>query len=126
MFSDERRRRPRFPFHAKGELSLRLLNHRGRLLDISLFGALFELGLFGLDAVAGDACRLTVLTLGEESLFAVDGVVTHARRNLLGIEFAGLDDERRQWLQRIGALNLAPAKLIDRKLPLLLQAWPVR
>jgi hypothetical protein len=126
MFPDERRRHPRFPFHAKGELSLDFMSYRGRLIDISLFGALFEVGLFELRIAHGDGCRLKVLTLADESLFAVDGMVAHARRNLIGIEFGALDDERREWLQRISALNLAPAKILDRKLPVLLQAWPVR
>lgn len=123
MTAEERRRLPRFPFHSKGELSLGLMAYRGALLDISLFGALFEAGLFHFNIAPGDACRLKILTLGDESMLAVDGEVAHVRKNLIGVRFHPLDEGGRRKLAHIGTLNLAPQKVFDRKLPFLLQAW---
>lgn len=123
MFSDNRRRHPRFPFHSKGELRLPFMAYRGVLIDISLFGALFEARLFQLNFAAGEICTLEILHLNDDSLFSVNGVVAHINNNLIGIQFALLDHDGQNKLRQVGMLNLAPAALLDRKLPALLQAW---
>jgi hypothetical protein len=123
MFPNEHRRIPRFPFHSKGELRLNFMAHRGTLLDISLFGALFESGLSQIEVAAGDNCVLKILSLSDATLFSVEGVVAHARQNMIGIEFDTPDERRITTLQEIGMLNLATPKLIDRSLSVLLQAW---
>lgn len=125
MLSDERRRHPRFPFHSKGELRLNFMAYRGALLDISLFGALFESRLFQPNITQGDECTLEILHLNDDSLFAVQGIVAHSSKNVTGIQFAPLDKERQNKLRQIGMLNLAPSNLLDRGLPALFQAWPV-
>jgi hypothetical protein len=123
MFSDERRHHPRFPFHSRGELRLHFMAYRGALLDISLFGALFESKLFQLNFGQGEHCTLEILHLNDDSLFAVEGTIAHTNNNLIGIQFKPLEKERQNKLRQIGMLNLAPSNLLDRKLPALLQAW---
>ena len=123
MFLHELRRHPRFPFHAKGELRLKFMAYRGDLIDISLFGALFEPGLFQLDVKPGESCSLEILHLNDDSLIAVKGVVAHASNNLIGIRFDPLEKEQENTLRQNGMLNLAPPCLINRELPALFQAW---
>jgi len=124
MFIDERRCSPRFPFHSKGELRLDFMTDRGTLIDISLFGALFESKLFQMNVAQGDDCTLEILNLSDDSLFAVQGLVAHIRNSLIGIQFVPLDKERQNKLRQIGMLNLAPTNLFNRRLPALFQAWP--
>ena len=121
MFPNEHRRIPRFPFHSRGELGLGFMAHRGVLVDISLYGALFEAGLAQLDVAVGDRCVLRVLSLADQILLSMDGAVAHARQNLVGIEFDTPDERRIGLLQQIGLLNLAPPKIINRSFPFLLQ-----
>ncbi len=123
MLSDDLRRHPRFPFHSKGELRLNLVAFRGELIDISLFGALFETRLHQMNVVRGDNCMLDILHSNDDSLLAVSGVVVHTNKNLIGIKFDELDKEREDTLRQIGMLNLAPPKLLDRKLSALFQPW---
>ena len=123
MPNDERRQHTRFPFHSKGELRLNLMAYRGALVDISLYGALFESRLYQLNVVPGDDCTLEILHLNEDSLFAVEGRIAHAEMNLIGIQFAPLDSDVRNKILHIGTLNLAPPNLLNRELPALFQAW---
>lgn len=123
MFLHELRRHPRFPFHSKGELRLKFMAYRGDLIDISLFGALFEPRLFQLDVNPGDTCALEILHLNDDSLISVKGEVAHVNKNLIGIRFAPLEMECQNKLRQIGMLNLAPPCLLNRELPALFQAW---
>ncbi len=123
MFLHELRRHPRFPFHAKGELRLKFMAYRGDLIDISLFGALFETRLFQLDVNPGESCLLEILHLNDDSLIAVKGEIAHASKNLIGIRFDPLEKEQQNKLRQIGMLNLAPPCLLNRELPALFQAW---
>ncbi|MFZ4535021.1 PilZ domain-containing protein [Propionivibrio sp.] len=119
----ERRRQPRFPNHSKGELRLNLMAYRGALIDISLFGALFETKLFELNFAKGDNCTLEILHLNQDPLISVEGVISHAKDNLIGIQFSTLDREQQDEFQQIGRLNLAPPNFLNRNLPALFQAW---
>lgn len=123
MLSEERRRNPRFPFHSKGDLCLNYMAYRGKLIDISLFGALFEAKLFQPNITPRDNCTLEILQLNDDTLLSVKGVVAHTRMNLIGIQFETVDIERQNILRHIGRLNLAPPNLLNRRLPALLQPW---
>ncbi len=120
MVAPERRRTPRFPFHSKGRLSCHDMDCRGTLIDISLFGALFD-APFTRDAVPGTQCALQVLDLNDALLFNVEGVIAHAEHNHVGIEFAPMEDERQNKIRHIALLNLAPPSLVERTLPALLR-----
>ncbi len=123
MFSKERRRHPRFPFHSKAEIRTTATAYRGALIDISLFGALFEARLFHFDFAPREVCTLEILQLNDDALFEIKGVIAHHQMNLIGIQFAPIDIERQHMLRHIGTLNLAPPDLLNRKLPALFQAW---
>jgi len=123
MFPEERRLHPRFPFHSKSELHMPFMAYSGALIDISLFGALFEAGLFHLNIAAGENCRLEILHLNGNPAFAIEGVIAHTNNNLIGIEFTALDKKHLNQLRHICTLNLALPNVLNRKLPALFQEW---
>jgi len=123
MYANERRQHPRFPFHSKAEIRMTATTYRGNLIDISLFGALFEARLFHFDFAPREGCTLEILQLNDDALFRIKGVIAHNRMNLIGIQFAPIDSERQTILRHISMLNLAPPSLLNRKLPALFQAW---
>jgi hypothetical protein len=100
------------------------MDYRGTLIDISLFGALFD-AKFTRNAIPGTQCALQVLDLNDALLLNVDGVIVHAEHNRVGIEFALMDDERQNKIRHITLLNLAPPSLVERTLPALLLKPPL-
>lgn len=122
MVSEERRKNPRFPFHSKGEIRIDCLAHRGTLIDFSRFGALFESGIQLLGLTQGQKCSLNILQLNEKTLCTIEGSIVRYSGNRIGIQFIAIEQERLDLLLSVGSLNLAPAKLFDRKLAALLQA----
>jgi hypothetical protein len=119
MVTTERRRQPRFPFHSKGVLIVPDRDYRGALIDISVFGALFEADYVS-NVAAGALCRLEVLNVDGSSLFDAEGVVSHAESNRVGIAFAPMDEDRKEKIRSIAHLNLAPPSVVERPLHSLL------
>lgn len=118
---EERRKSPRFPFNSKGELHMNCIAYRGKLIDFSQHGALFESGIHHIGLTHGTKCALDILQLNEKPLCTVDGHIAYWRNNLIGIQFIAIEQERLARLLEAGSLNLAPAKLFNRKLAALLQ-----
>jgi len=121
MNTEERRKNPRFPFNSKGELHMNCIAYRGKLIDFSQYGALFESGIHHIGIAHGAKCSLDILQLNEKSLCTVDGEIMYCRNNLIGIQFIDIDQDRLTRLLDAGALNLAPARLFNRKMAVLLQ-----
>ena len=121
MNIEERRKNPRFPFNSKGELHMNRIAYRGKLIDFSQHGALFESGIHHIGIANGVRCSLDILQLNEKTLCTIDGEIMYCRNNLIGIQFIDIDQERLARLLDAGALNLAPAKLFNRKMAALLQ-----
>lgn len=115
----ERRRHPRFPFHASGILHLAGRPHHGTVLDISLKGALFHPPL-ALAAEPGQRCHLDLRHAagGRRLLGAARIACRHD--DLLGLEFLSLDSEGRRFLDTLIEMNLAIAPLLERQLPALM------
>lgn len=119
MVTNERRRHPRFPFHSKGILIGPDKDYRGVLIDISVFGALFEAECIS-NVVPGTRCRLEVLNVDDSALIKIEGVVSHTAVERVGIEFEPMDEERKERIRSIAHLNLAPTSIVERPLPTLL------
>ncbi len=122
MVTEERRKNPRFPFHSKGEIRIDCFAYRGALIDFSQFGALFESGIQLLGLSHGQKCSLDILQLNDKPLCTIDGNIMHWSGNMIGIQFLAFEQGRLECLLGVGPLNLAPARLFDRKLAALLQA----
>lgn len=67
MVTQERRRHPRFPFLSKGEIRIDCVGYRGRLLDFSQYGALFECGIHLAGLTLRQKCSLDILQLNDRS-----------------------------------------------------------
>ena len=121
MLSTERRESPRVSLQSKSELRLKFMAYSGKLIDISRSGALFEARLFHIGASPGEVCYVEFLLKTDESVLTVRGAIVHNHRNLIGIQFEPLDDERREKLRHIGSLNLANPNRLNRAVPALFQ-----
>ena len=120
MATLERRVHPRYPFLSKARLICSEMTYPGTLIDISLYGALFDTP-FDVDAETGIRCVLQVLSLKEDMLFQVNGAIAHTGYSLVGIEFAPLDVALQSRIRQITLFNLAPPGHAERELPALLK-----
>jgi PilZ domain len=97
--------------------------YSGRLIDISWSGALFEARLFHLSVNPGEICYIEFQLTSDDNALAVRGAIVHSRRNLIGIRFEPLDDERREKLRHIGSINPVAPNQLNREIPALFQPW---
>jgi hypothetical protein len=101
----ERRQFSRIPFHASVELHGERALAPARLLDVSLKGALVEVGEeFGADR--GDPCALALRLEGGESVIRMDGTVAHRAGTRVGLRWHAIDLESIAHLRRLVELNL--------------------
>lgn len=112
----ERRRVPRFPFHAQASLRIGEELVLGKLLDISYNGALFSRAPLPA-ANRGDDCLLTLTGGGVGSRdLAIHGYVAFVQADTVGIEFRRLGHEELAGLMSIIELNLGVPSLLERNL----------
>lgn len=103
--SPERRRFSRIPFNTGVELHVAAGLAPARLVDVSLKGALVEVGE-GLDAERGDPCALALRLDGGETAIRMDGTVAHREGTRIGIRWHAIDLESIAHLRRLVELNL--------------------
>ncbi len=101
----ERRRFSRIPFHASVELHAERALAPARLLDVSLKGALVEVG-GEFQADPGDPCALALKLGGGETVIRMDGTVAHRDGVRAGIRWHAIDLESIAHLRRLVELNL--------------------
>lgn len=112
----ERRRVPRFPFHAQASLRIGEELLFGKLLDISYNGALFS-HASPPAANRGDDCLLTLTGSGVGTRdLAIHGYVAFVQTDTVGIEFRRLGHEELAGLMSIIELNLGVPSLLERNL----------
>lgn len=99
------------------------MTYSGKLIDISQSGALFEARRFHIAVSPGEVCYIEFMLKADESVLTFKGSIVHNHRNLIGIRFEPLDNERQEELRHIGALNPATPNLLNRKVPALFQPW---
>lgn len=113
----ERRRHPRFPFHARGFLAIDGKQHLGTVLDLSQKGALFEASE-PVNPGRGAECTLRLFHAGQDEICNAAAVVACQREDgLLGLQLLDLDGGARQILQQVVDMNLGVRSLLDRELP---------
>jgi PilZ domain-containing protein len=101
----ERRRFSRIPFDTGVELHVARGLAPARLVDVSLKGALVEVGE-GLESERGDACALALRLDGGETAIRMDGTVAHREGTRIGIRWHAIDLESIAHLRRLVELNL--------------------
>lgn len=70
------------------------MTYSGKLIDISQSGALFEARRFHIAVSPGEVCYIEFMLKADESVLTFKGSIVHNHRNLIGIQFEPLDDER--------------------------------
>lgn len=112
---DERRRFSRIPFDAQAVLRAPGGGEwRGRLLDLSLKGALLERPT-GWNAEPGADLALEIL-LDAGACIRMEVAVVHAEADHLGLRCLHIDLDSIAHLRRLMELNLGDSALLDREL----------
>ncbi len=118
---DERRRFSRITFHRPAVLQVGRTRAVAEVLDVSLKGALLEVG-----ASAGvqvdQACTLEIRLDAGEAAIRMEGTVVHLRNGLVGVRCDTIDLDSVAHLRRIVELNLADDALLHRELAALVRA----
>jgi len=118
--SEDRRHFWRVPFHsAASVVAADGVTHAGRLHDLSLKGALFEV-TDAWPGVAGGQCRLRV-ELSEDTPIHMQATVMHVEGRNIGLRCDEIDLDSITALRRVIELNAADPALLERELGALVQ-----
>ncbi|HET9554047.1 MAG TPA: PilZ domain-containing protein [Anaeromyxobacteraceae bacterium] len=109
------RRFSRISFHRPARLDLGSARGDCELIDVSLKGALVEVGP-GLLPRQGDRCALSIRLDAGDTVIRMDGVVAHVNGNRVGVECREVDLESVAHLRRLVELNLGDEALLHREL----------
>lgn len=117
--SPERRHFIRVVFDAEASLITTASRLAGKVVDLSLKGALIELHEAG-GAESGEPCLLAV-HLGE-NLIKMGGEIAHVEGRQVGVQCRSIDLESITHLRRLIEMNLGGGKLLERELKALIAA----
>jgi hypothetical protein len=118
--SEDRRHFWRVPFHsAASVVAADGVTHAGRLHDLSLKGALFEV-TDAWPGAAGGQCRLRV-ELSEDMPIHMQATVMHVEGRNIGLRCDEIDLDSITALRRVIELNAADPALLERELGALVQ-----
>lgn len=118
--SEERRLFWRVPFHSAARLlTADGVTHAGRLHDLSLKGALFEV-TDAWHGAPGGQCRLQV-DLSEDTPIHMQATVMHVEGHNIGLRCDEIDIDSITALRRVIELNAADPALLERELGALVQ-----
>ena len=117
---DEKRNFQRVPFVTRAEINCNSRKYRGRLLNISLQGALVS-GKGFIPFAEGDRCQLSIHLLGTEITLQFEADLIHRQDDRFGFRFISEDLETASHLRRLLELNIGSAETIDREVTFRLQ-----
>ncbi len=113
--ADEKRHFTRIDFDARVIIKRNNLNIDGKLIDISLNGALSK-SPDHCKLNVGDACEVTIDMGCEHEPIQYDATVKHIHNNLIGVCCDHIAPESASTLRRIIELNLGDSNLLNREL----------
>jgi PilZ domain len=118
------RRFTRIAFHRPAVLEARAVRAECELLDVSLKGALVEVGP-GLALQAGDACSLVIRLDAGDALIRMDGTLARVDGQRVGVRVQELELESAEHLRRLVEVNLGDEELLHRELAAMVaeRAW---
>jgi hypothetical protein len=109
------RRFSRITFHRPAVLDLKVARAECEVLDVSLKGALVQVGP-QLRLKAGDACVLIIqLDVGDAQI-RMDGEVAHVHAGRAGIKVDEMDLDSMSHLRRLVEVNLGDEDVLHREL----------
>jgi hypothetical protein len=100
------RRFSRIAFHRPAVLDLETARAECEVLDVSLKGALVEVGPT-INPAVGDTCALLIRLDSGGAQVRMDGEVVHVRGNRVGVKCDEMDLESMAHLRRLVELNVA-------------------
>ena len=113
----DRRQFLRSVFHAPVRLGLQGRETQGLLQDISLRGALVEVGA-AWGGRAGDACRLR-LALASDAVIVMEATVAHVDGRHVGLHCEHIDLDSMTHLRQLVEHNTEDPALLERELAML-------
>ena len=111
----ERRKFQRVPFATEAEINCNNNKYSGKLLDISLQGALIH-GKGNIPLEKGNICALSIHLLDSEITLQFDVDIVHREENKFGFRFIGEDTETMIHLRRLLELNIGSSETIDKEI----------
>lgn len=112
---EHQRRFSRIAFHRPAVLDLRVVRAECEVQDISLKGALVEVGA-GVPLRVGEACSLVVRLDAGEAVIRMDGEIAHVNGHRVGVKADEMELESAEHLRRIVEVNLGDEALLHREL----------
>jgi PilZ domain-containing protein len=121
---DHARRFSRITFHRPAVLDLRVWRAECEVLDVSLKGALVEVGP-GLHLAVGDACSLVIRLDGGDAIIRMDGELAHVSGRRVGVKADEMELESVEHLRRLVEVNLGDEDVLHRELAALVaeRSW---
>ena len=118
------RRFTRISFHRPAVLDLRVVRAECEVQDVSLKGALVEVGP-GVRVKVGDTCSLVIRLDAGEALIRMDGEVAHVNGHKVGVKADEMELESVEHLRRLVEVNLGDEALLQRELAALVaeRSW---
>jgi c-di-GMP-binding flagellar brake protein YcgR len=111
----ERRNFQRVPFATEAEINCNTKKYHGKLIDISLQGALIH-GKGTIPLEKGNICALSIRLLDSEITLQFDVNLVHLEENKFGFRFIGEDTETMIHLRRLLELNIGSSEAIDKEI----------
>jgi hypothetical protein len=109
------RRFTRIAFHRPAVLDLRVWRAECEVLDVSLKGALVEVGP-GLALQVGDTCSLVIRLDAGDAVIRMDGEVAHVHGRRVGVKADEMELESVEHLRRLVEVNLGDEDVLHREL----------
>jgi hypothetical protein len=111
----ERRKFQRVPFETEAEINCKEKKSHGKLLDISLQGALIQ-GKGTIPFETGNVCDLSIHLSGTDITLQFDVDLVHREDNRFGLRFIGEDTETMTHLKRLLESNIGSSEVIDKEI----------
>lgn len=109
------RRFTRITFHRPAVLDMKVLRAECEVLDVSLKGALVEVGP-GLALKAGDTCSLVIRLDAGDALIRMDGELAHVNGQRVGVKVDEMELESVEHLRRLVEVNVGDEAILHREL----------
>ena len=118
------RRFTRIAFHRPAVLDLRVVRAECEVQDVSLKGALVEVGP-AVRVKVEDTCSLVIRLDAGDALIRMDGEVAHVNGHKVGVKADEMELESVEHLRRLVEVNLGDEALLHRELAALVaeRAW---
>jgi hypothetical protein len=109
------RRFSRITFHRPAVLDLKVARADCEVIDVSLKGALVEVGPT-LRPKAGETCSLVIRLDAADAFIRMDGEVAHVNGQRVGVKADEMELESVEHLRRLVEINLDDEALLHREL----------